>query len=73
MSIEIRRVGDRYEASVRPPHGGGRSWDTPRPLVLDELIDRLLARGCHQTDIGDALFVADPEWEFRDRPPAEDE
>lgn len=72
MSIRIQRVGDAYKAAVRPPHGGGHPWDTPRPLALDDLIEALLARGCHQTDIGDALFEADPEWEFRDLPPRED-
>ena len=73
MSIRIQRFGDAYQAAVRPPHGGGRSWDSPRPLKLDDLIEELLALGCHQTDIGDALFEADPEWEFRDVPRSEDE
>lgn len=66
VSIQIRRAGGRYEAAVRPPHGGEQPWDTPHPPTLDELIAELLGRGCHQTDIGDALFEADPEWEFRD-------
>ena len=39
MSISIQRVGEMYEASVRPPHGEGRAWDTPHPLALDQLID----------------------------------
>lgn len=73
MSIEIRRVGHLYEASVRPPHGRSQPWDSPHPMRVDDLIDALLGRGCHQTDIGDAFFDADPEWEFRDRPNAEDE
>lgn len=67
MSIVIRRVGCLYEASVRPPHGRNRSWDSPRAMGVDELIGALLERGCHQRDIGDAFFEADPEWEFRDR------
>jgi hypothetical protein len=37
-------------------------------MGADELIDALLERGCHQRDIGDAFFEADPEWEFRGRP-----
>ena len=27
-----------------------------------ELIDELTKRGAHQTDIGDALYAADPDW-----------
>ena len=73
MSIQIRRLGLLYEASVRPPHGRGEPWDSPHPMRVDDLIDALLARGCNQTDIGDAIFEADPEWEFRDRPLGEGE
>ena len=72
MSISIQRVGEMYEASVRPPHGQGRAWDTPHPLALDQLIDALVTLGCHQTDIGDALFEADPDWEIRAAPSVED-
>jgi len=27
-----------------------------------ELIAALLERGCHQTDVGDALYAANPNW-----------
>ena len=30
-------------------------------MDLDELIKKLLALGCHQTDIGDALYEIDPK------------
>lgn len=72
MSIEIRILDDLYEASVRPPHGRV-PWDSPHPMRVGDLIDALLALGCHQTDIGDALFEADPDWGFRYRPFSEDE
>lgn len=65
MPIVITRVEDLYEAEVTPPHGGGRYWRSPQPMGIDDLIAALLERGCHQTDIGDALFEADPEWETR--------
>jgi hypothetical protein len=32
------------------------------PLVVDERISELLARGGHQTNIGDAVYVANPNW-----------
>jgi hypothetical protein len=46
----------------------------PSGLILDTLVDIEMARradeliaalrdqGCHQTDIGDAFYAADPEW-----------
>lgn len=65
MPIAIKKEGARYTARVTPPHGGGREWSTPKPMGLEELINALQDRGCHQNDIGDSLFEADPEWEFR--------
>ena len=66
MPIHIRRIDDKYEAEITPPHGGGRPWRPPGPMTQDELIGALLDRGCHQTDIGDAMFEADPEWQAHD-------
>lgn len=62
MPIMIEKVGDSYSAEVTPPHGGGVPWSSERPLSRDELIAALVARGCHQTDIGDAFYEADPDW-----------
>ena len=64
MPIVVTTVEDLYEVEVTPPHGDGRPWRS-KPLELRALIDALLARGCHPTDIGDALFAADPNWESR--------
>jgi hypothetical protein len=65
MAIRIERVGGKYSAVVTPPHGRSTSWRTTEPLILTDLIDALSRRGCHQTDIGDALYEADPEWVLR--------
>jgi hypothetical protein len=65
MAIVINRVGDLYEAKVTPPHGRGEPWATPQPMPRDTVIAALLDRGCHQTDIGDAFYEADPEWQLR--------
>ena len=67
MAIRIRRVGQLYEASVTPPHGNGMPWSSKVPLRRDDLVKVLLDRGCHQTDIGDAFYEADPEWLMRDK------
>jgi hypothetical protein len=64
MSVIIERVGPMYAARVTPPHGKA-AWSTNEPMARDELVSRLLALGCHQTDIGDAFYEADPEWLLR--------
>jgi hypothetical protein len=66
MAIVIRRVDGLYEAEVTPPHGGGIAWQSPMPLTRDQMIQALRERGCHQTDIGDAFYDADPEWLLRE-------
>lgn len=66
MAIRIERQGDCYVAEVTPPHGQGRHWASPHPMSVDQLIGELQSLGCHQTDIGDAFYEADPEWQFRD-------
>jgi hypothetical protein len=66
MTIEISRVGDRYRAAVTRPHGE-RQWTSPQPMSRAELVAALLGLGCHQTDIGDAFYVADPDWLDPDR------
>jgi hypothetical protein len=66
MPIEIRRVGDLYEAKISPPHGSVE-WSTPEPMPLDELDRKLFELGGHPTDIGDAFYEADPNWVERSK------
>lgn len=66
MAIEIRRVGDRYEATVTPPHSNVE-WSTPEPMTVDELDRKLFELGCHPTDVGDAFYEADPDWVERSK------
>lgn len=61
MTIQVRRSGSGYLARVTSPEGG-EEWRAPAPMGLDELIEQLRRLGCHQTDIGDALYAADPDW-----------
>ena len=65
MATVITRVGDLYEATITPPHGGGEPWATSQPMPRDSVIAALRDRGCHQTDVGDAFYEADPEWQLR--------
>ncbi len=62
VPIEVSRAGDGYTARVSPPHGGSQRWTTNEPMTAAALVERLLASGCHQTDVGDAMYAADPDW-----------
>lgn len=61
MGIYIQKVVGGYFASATPPHIQC-DWRTPDACSRDEVIDALIRRGAHQTDIGDAFYTADPEW-----------
>jgi hypothetical protein len=65
VPIVIRRTGESYVAEVTPPHGEGKPWSSPHPMTRDDLVAALRQIGCHQTDIGDAFFEADPGWLHR--------
>ena len=62
MAIKIEKVDGGYVARVTPPHGDGRPWASDHPQSADALVAELQRRGCHQTDIGDAFYEADPNW-----------
>jgi len=62
MAITISRNGDGYVAEVTPPHAGGTAWSTSVPVSARQLVRELTRRGCHETDIGDAFYEADPAW-----------
>ena len=62
MPIKIERVEGGYLAHVTPPHGNGRHWTSEYPQPAEALVAELQSRGCHQTDIGDAFYEADPNW-----------
>jgi hypothetical protein len=62
MGLRIERLpSGLYRASVDPPHVK-EAWATPEPLSARDLVKELLARGCHQQDIGDAMYEQDPDW-----------
>jgi hypothetical protein len=62
MSLIIKRgLDDLYEAEATPPHVK-IGWLTAKPIPLRRLIEELESLGCHQQDIGDALYEQDPDW-----------
>jgi len=70
MSIRVVFRDGGYIATVTPPHGGASKWESGAPTTGRELVEALLRLGCHQTDIADAFYEADPDWiEMLDRRP----
>jgi hypothetical protein len=62
MSLTIKKLSNGlYQASASPPHVK-IAWATTQPMQARALIKELQARGCHQQDIGDAMYEQDPEW-----------
>jgi hypothetical protein len=61
MAIHIERAASGYRVTATPPHVAV-SWRSDVPMSARQLIDALQTRGCHQTDIGDALCTANPRW-----------
>jgi hypothetical protein len=65
MSIKITRVAKGlYSAELTLPDMPAvkTEWSTPEPMGAHQLIEELLKRGAHQTDIGDAFYAANPDW-----------
>jgi len=62
MAIEIIRGRTGYRASASPPHSKNGVWQSSGELTASEVVHILQELGCHQTDIGDALFKANPDW-----------
>ena len=62
MGLNLKRLSSGlYEASATPPHVK-TAWISLKPLPARELIEELQTRGCHQQDIGDAMYEQDPKW-----------
>ena len=60
MSVDVFYEAGGYRVSVSPPHG--EPWTSPRLLSATEVLEELSVRGCHSTDITDALYAANPNW-----------
>lgn len=62
MHIKIQKINNLYSAQVTPSNENIAEWATDTPLSCEILIEKLKKLGCHQTDIGDAFYEADPNW-----------
>ncbi|MGP8120227.1 MAG: hypothetical protein ACLP8B_06820 [Xanthobacteraceae bacterium] len=59
--ITIEKMPGGYKVHATPPHVRSE-WKSETPLSIREICDKLLALSAHQTDIGDAFYLADPNW-----------
>ena len=60
--LQVKKVAeDSYEAVATPPQVA-EAWSTEVPISARKLINQLTSRGCHTTDIADALNEQDPDW-----------
>jgi len=65
VTIKVTKVSeDRYLASLTLPDmpAVSASWSTAAPLSAGQLVNELLAKGCHPVDIADAISEEDPKW-----------
>ena len=62
MGIAGTIRGDGYVATVSPNPLGGATWVSGEPMTGRALSELLVRLGCHQTDVGDAFYQADPSW-----------
>ena len=60
MPVDVFYQGGGYRVSVSPPHA--EPWASTRLMSATEVLEELSARGCHSTDITDALYAANPGW-----------
>jgi len=55
MPVKLRQEGNLWTAKVTPPHG---YWQSPKPMVVGDLIEALRSIGCPQNAIDSALREA---------------
>jgi hypothetical protein len=60
LSIDVVYESGGYRVFVDPPHAD--EWRSPGLLTATEVLEELSKRGCHSTDITDALYAANPTW-----------
>lgn len=70
--LKIVRISDDLYSVYATPPEVGEDWSPIGPIRGRQLTRELLNRGAHQTDVGDAMYEADPDWirQLRDAEPA---
>ena len=62
MALKIVRVSDDLYSVCATPPEVREEWASTEPIRGRQLTRELLDRGAHQTDVGDAMYEADPDW-----------
>jgi hypothetical protein len=62
MRIRVWRRDDLYDVLVTGAPGRVRPWRSGEPLTAVEVVTFLEEIGCHPSDVGAAMFDADPLW-----------
>ena len=69
VSIEVTKISDDlYIAGATPPDVS-EAWSTPAPIRGRQLTRELIERRSHSSDVGDAMYNADPQWVEKLRDP----
>ena len=63
MAIRLTADGPNFWVEVTLPHA--EAWRSEVPLTAAQVLEALSGKGCHSTDITDALYAADPGWSAR--------
>jgi hypothetical protein len=63
VAIRLTPKGQNFWVEVTPPHA--ETWRSDAPLSATDVLEVLSDKGCHSTDITDALYEADPTWTAR--------
>ena len=61
MAIGIAYEAGSYRVWVSPSHSS-EPWQSRGLLTATEVLEELSSRGCHSTDVTDALYAANPHW-----------
>jgi hypothetical protein len=62
MALKIVRISDDLYSVCATPPDVRSEWSPAEPMRGQQLTRELLGRGAHQTDVGDAMYDADPDW-----------
>jgi hypothetical protein len=62
MALIVTKISEAFYTATATPPSSREAWNTPQPIRLKQLYERLLELGLHQVDVGDAINDADREW-----------